>query len=245
MKNMANKSSLVVLGCTATVTALYIILKHFVSQGEDDEKKDIENGVLNLIKRRRSVFPKQYNGDPVPEYVIKSMLEAARWAPTHHLTEPWHFIVYSNSKSRQQVGQFLADNYKIVSTEKGKYSQKKYDKKLKNAESSSHIIAICLHRKPDSKCSEVEEICSVAAAVQNMTLVATEHGVGSYWSSASVFENEKKNERIFANSKAILEFLDLPTKESTCLGWLFVGGCSIDCFRNGIRKPIEDKVEYR
>lgn len=33
------------------------------------------------------------------------MLEAARWAPTHKLTEPWHFVVIGgSSKAAFEVG---------------------------------------------------------------------------------------------------------------------------------------------
>lgn len=44
---------------------------------------------LALIKKRRAIFPKDYNGQKVTKAEIRQMLEAARWAPTHGLTEPW------------------------------------------------------------------------------------------------------------------------------------------------------------
>ena len=48
-----------------------------------------------LIKQRRSVFPKDYNGAAVPRAVIERALEAANWAPTHGKTEPWRFVVFA------------------------------------------------------------------------------------------------------------------------------------------------------
>ena len=44
---------------------------------------------LKLIKTRRAVYPKDYTGDKVPKEKVQQILEAARWAPTHGLTEPW------------------------------------------------------------------------------------------------------------------------------------------------------------
>jgi len=41
------------------------------------------------ISTRRSLFPKQMNGQTVPTDVIEKMLELANWAPTHRNTEPW------------------------------------------------------------------------------------------------------------------------------------------------------------
>lgn len=58
---------------------------------------------LDLIKRRRSVFPKQYSDTPVDRKVLEEMLEAARWAPTHNITEPWKFVVFSSVESRTEL----------------------------------------------------------------------------------------------------------------------------------------------
>ena len=46
----------------------------------DDEthKKISASDILRLIQNRRSIFPKQYTGHPVPAYMISDMLEAAR-----------------------------------------------------------------------------------------------------------------------------------------------------------------------
>lgn len=44
---------------------------------------------MALIRKRRSIFPKDYNGQKVSKADVRQMLEAARWAPTHGLTEPW------------------------------------------------------------------------------------------------------------------------------------------------------------
>jgi len=49
-----------------------------------------------LIRERRSIFPKQYDaGKHVDDAIIRQMLENANWAPTHKLTEPWRFTVFT------------------------------------------------------------------------------------------------------------------------------------------------------
>ncbi len=48
--------------------------------------------VMALIRARRSVFTKDYTGGKVPREQIEQLLEAANWAPTHHLTQPWKSV---------------------------------------------------------------------------------------------------------------------------------------------------------
>jgi nitroreductase len=43
------------------------------------------------IRTRRS--HKRFGGEPVPHEIVAELLELARWAPNHHLTEPWRFRV--------------------------------------------------------------------------------------------------------------------------------------------------------
>lgn len=86
------------------------------SNADDDKKTSSSYGkgtnlfpssspddVLNLIQKRRSIFPKQYSTRPVPKQIIEQMLEAARWAPTHNLTEPWKFVVFESQEARKEL----------------------------------------------------------------------------------------------------------------------------------------------
>ena len=93
---------------------------------------------------------------------------------------PIPFTFFSDLALFVQQGSFLANQYKTICSKAGKpFSESKYTKKISNAQKSSFVIAlVCDVRK--SKNPEVEEICSVAMAVQNMHLVATAHGVGEF-----------------------------------------------------------------
>ena len=52
-----------------------------------------EHESLAFISGRRSVFPKELEDEEVNRDEIMRLLEAARWAPTHKVTEPWRFVV--------------------------------------------------------------------------------------------------------------------------------------------------------
>lgn len=47
--------------------------------------------VDEAIRSRRTI--KAYAAEPVAADVLESLFELARWAPNHHLTEPWRFRV--------------------------------------------------------------------------------------------------------------------------------------------------------
>ena len=173
---------------SATVRTTYLSLGVFVGAGicslvlnsyNKASKGNMTPETLSaMIRKRRSIFPKQYTDEPVDKTVLEAMLEAARWAPSHNLTEPWAFIIFETKEGRKRLGEFLATEYKKTCEKTGKaFSQKKYDKKISNATKSSFVVAlICDAGK--NKNPVVEEICSVAMAVQNMHLVATAHNVG-------------------------------------------------------------------
>lgn len=211
---------------------------------------------LELIQRRRSIFTKQFTGKAVDHSIINDMLEAARWAPNHHLTEPWRFIIFESMEARLEVGSLLVKLYSTGQESKGKsVVQGKIDKKLRGAELSSHIIAICVVKDDRQKSYFVEEVASVSMAVQNMHLMATCHGIGAYWSSGGVYGPESSSSQLgIQNPPELLEYLasHLPGESFVCLGWFHVGDYYGDdgedepkkMWPSGRRKSIEDKSTW-
>merc|ERR1719187_1933617 len=53
---------------------------------------------MMLIKSRRTIMPKDLNGEKLSNDQIETLLEAANWAPTHKTTEPWRFTVITGSE---------------------------------------------------------------------------------------------------------------------------------------------------
>jgi nitroreductase len=235
---------------TATAAAMATSIGYYFLRNENKRKirqrsiADFVQGIsiaaitpqqaLQLITQRRSIFPKQYSAEQVSKQVLKDMLEAARWAPSHHLTQPWHFIVFETLEQRNKLGLFLADHYQDTQELNHKeVSPRKFAKKIANCEKASYIVALCV--KTNTRNAVLEEVCSVACAVQNMHLVATAHKVAAHWSSSAVFSNDG------TTPPSVLEFLDLPVDEYLCLGWMFVGG--VDAWpKQSQRKPCSSQV---
>jgi len=178
-----------------------------------------------LIRNRRSVFPASYNDRPIDQEIIKEILENARWAPTHKLTEPWRFKVFTG-KALERLGLYIANWHKAKDPS---MPDIKYQKMLSNPVRSACAIAICMQRHPEANLPEWEELASVACAVQNMWLTCTAYGIGSYWSSPSAMLNAQ-------------DFLQLG-EEERCLGLFYMGYYDAE-IPAGKRSGLEDKVEW-
>ncbi|MBC2838669.1 nitroreductase [Robiginitalea sp. SC105] len=183
--------------------------------------------IEELIRRRRSVFPDQYNDQPVDRATLFRILEAANWAPTHKRTEPWRFKVIAGEK-REQLGAFLRDTYLEKDPAPKQFKAKKL---YNNPQKAAAVIAICLQRDPEERVPEWEEVASVAMAVQNMWLVCTELGIGSYWSSPGLI-------------RYMDGFFDLAAGER-CLGFFYLGYFDAEhAPPEGTREPLSEKVVW-
>ena len=183
--------------------------------------------LAQLIKNRRSIFPKTYTEEQIPDTLIMEILENANWAPNHRKTEPWRFKVLQG-EARQDLANYMAAWYK-ENTPEEKYSEKKYEKNLKKPMLSPTIIAICMQRDAEESVPEWEEIAATAMAVQNMWLTCTAHNIGCYWSSPKSMTE--------AN-----ELLQLSEGER-CLGLFYMGYHKMPEIP-GRRGDIKDKVKF-
>ncbi len=181
--------------------------------------------IFDLIQRRRSVFPAQYNDTPIAKEDIEKVLEAANWAPTHKKTEPWRFKVLQG-QAKERLGKFLSNKYEEV-VERPK--QMKVRKLLENPVKAGALIAICMQRDPKESLPEWEEVAAVSMAVQNMWLCCTQMGIGAYWSSPGLI-------------KYMDEFFQFNQGER-CLGFFYMGYYDGD-LPEVARGGIEHKVAW-
>ncbi len=56
-----------------------------------EKPADAQYPIHDLIKRRWS--PRAFSDRPVERDILRSLLEAARWAPSSNNEQPWNFIV--------------------------------------------------------------------------------------------------------------------------------------------------------
>jgi nitroreductase len=181
--------------------------------------------IASLIEDRRTLQPEQFSGRKVHREIVEHLLNAARWAPTHKLTQPWHFTVFVEDGLRQ-FGEFHAGIYQQC-TPPPKFNASKYEKLRTRPLLASVLIAVAMRRDSEMRVPEIEEIAAVSAAVQNMSLLATAYGLGLYWGTGGMtYSDEMKS------------FLQLKDADKV-LGLLYVGYPAIDWPRKTPRKPIE------
>jgi len=183
-----------------------------------------------IIRSRRSVFTKDYTGEKVDDSIVRQMLENANWAPTHKLTEPWRFVVFTGD-GLKKLADFQSECYKKVTQANGKFDEKKFEGlKLKPLE-CSHIIAVGMKRDEKKSLPEWEELGAVFCAVENIYLTATAYGIGCYLSTGGItnFEEAKSYFGLDAEDKL--------------LGFIHIG-VPKGIPAPGKRKPIEEKTKW-
>ncbi len=190
------------------------------------EPTDIDH----LIRQRRSVFPKDYTGEIVSDEIINQLLENANWAPTHKLTEPWRFVVFTG-EGLKKLAVFQSECYKRVTVADGTFSEDKYANLQTKPMESSHIIAIGMKRDDAKRLPEWEELGAVFCAVQNMYLTATAYGVGCYLSTGGI-----------TNFEVAKSFFGLRAEDKLC-GFLHVG-IPKGKVAEGRRRSVSEKVKW-
>ncbi|NQY67309.1 MAG: nitroreductase [Flavobacteriales bacterium] len=165
--------------------------------------------IREIISNRRTLKPERFSDKRIDKKILEEIVESAKWAPTHGLTQPWRLKIFYN-KGLERFGNFHAQCYKdSVSPEL--FNPKKYDQYKSRPIKSSALIAVCMSRQESEKILEMEEIEAVACAVQNMHLTATAHGICCYWGTGGKTYSEEMK-----------EFLGLGEKDK-CLGLFHLG----------------------
>ncbi|MBS1661850.1 MAG: nitroreductase [Bacteroidetes bacterium] len=187
------------------------------------------SAIQSAIIQRRSTKPAALNGTLIPDEQIHQLLELASWAPTHGLTEPWRFLVYSGPAIQEFCRQH-AELYK-QHTPTEKFNSSKYEKQLHNGDKASHLIAVYMQRGENPNIAPIEEICAAAAAVQNILLGAEALGIGVLWSTGGLILHP-----------AMKQHLGL-REEDHMIGLLYMGYAD-EPAKPSRRTPIETKVKW-
>jgi nitroreductase len=184
-----------------------------------------------LIRNRRSIFPKDYTGEKIDDAIIHQMLENANWAPTHKLTEPWRFVVFTG-EGLKRLAEIQGSVYKKVTEANGTFKEERYQNLITKPMECSHIIAVGMKRDHLKGVPEWEELAAVFCAVENMYLTATAYGIGCYLSTGGV-----------TNFPEAKEYFGLGPDDKLC-GFLNIGMPKAGLTFGMRRKSIEEKTKW-
>jgi len=136
-------------------------------------------------------------------------LEAARLAPSAHNAQDWKFIVVKNDKARKRLAQAAGQDFV--------------------GEAPVVIVAVSLNPQDLMSSGVPAYAVDLAIAVDHMTLVATEQGLGTCWIGA--FSQEK-----------VKETLDIPPQYKVVI--LLSLGFPADTPKPKSRKSLEEVVSF-
>jgi nitroreductase len=121
--------------------------------------------VETAIRARRT--HKQYGPEPVDEEAVRALVELARWAPNHKLTNPWRFRLLG-PVTRARIDELVPDQEVA---------------KLRRAPTLVLVTAL----PSEDPVLAAEDVQATAAAVYALLLAATARGLASYWRTPACF----------------------------------------------------------
>lgn len=187
--------------------------------------------INDIIKDRRTIYPEQYSERRVLHDQIENIIKNATWAPTHGNTQPWRFQIFFSEEGRQSLSQELGKIY-LETTPEDLQNEMKLAKLVSRPLKSSVIIAVIMKRDETEKISELDEICAVACAIENMYLTCTAYGLGGFWNTPKVTRTD-----------TFKEFLKIGGKDK-CMGLFYIGYPAIE-WPKAHRKPMEYVAEWK
>ena len=158
-----------------------------------EDRKNLSRLAERIRSRRTTkLFLKQ----PVDRKLILDAIEVARWAPNHHLTEPWHFYVLGSQKIKECV-----ELTRIVVTEIK--DAKMGDFKAESAAANpGWLIVTC--QKSDDELAQREDYASCACAIQNLMLYLSEAGVATKWATGPITRDDRLHTLLGANPDDVM-----------------------------------------
>lgn len=120
--------------------------------------------VETAIRTRRT--HKAYASEPVSRETLSELLDLARWAPNHNLTNPWRFRV---------VGPRALERLKLAA---GHEAAAKLDR--------SPTLVVCSAALSGDELTDEEDLHATASAAYIVLLAAHARGLAGYWRTPGV-----------------------------------------------------------
>jgi nitroreductase len=129
------------------------------------------------IRTRRT--HKAFAPEPVPRAVLEELLELARWAPNHNLTNPWRFRV---------LGSATLARLKELAEQRSPGSGGKLDR------APTLVVASALLEGDEGQ--RDDDLFASAVATYLVLLAAHGRGLASYWRSVPLLDSSAGREAL-------------------------------------------------
>ena len=125
--------------------------------------------VETAVRTRRT--HKAYRPEPVDRATLEELLDLARWAPNHNLTNPWRFRV---------VGQSSLERLKQAA---GPEAAPKLDR--------APTLVVCSCALGGDPLQDEEDLHAAACAAYIVLLAAHARGLAGYWRTPEVLRSDR------------------------------------------------------
>ncbi len=168
--------------------------------------------LLNLMMTRRTI--RQYGEKDVPMSCLKKIVTAGEWSPSVHNIQPWRFIVVQNKNTIKKLSKILSEKSKELLSGFN-IIVKETAKLLLNAPVVVVVYNSCelservkKFEEPYYGITRISEYESVAAAIENMLLMAHSLGLGTAWLTSPLF-CEKEISDFFSAEGTLLALMTI------------------------------------
>jgi F420 biosynthesis protein FbiB-like protein len=149
-----------------------------------------------LLRSRRSV--RRFQPRPIPQDVVRHILETAAWAPSAHHRQPWRFAVLSSFLARDRLAHALGEAFRRDLSADGMQPEEveaQVARSRQRIQQAPLAVLLCLDLAagdvyPDAARQQSEHwmgVQSVALAGGQLLLAAWAEGLGGVWMCAPLF----------------------------------------------------------
>jgi nitroreductase len=140
------------------------------------------NQVFEAIKGRRSI--RRYEPVQLKDEELNLILEAAKYAPSGHNAQPWHFTVIQN---KDMLDSLSTKTKELMAKSQTEWIAKMGQKDTYHLFHNAPTVVIVSGKATDVNDLPYSPLADCSAAIQNMLLAAHSIGIASCWVGLTSF----------------------------------------------------------
>ncbi len=140
---------------------------------------------MRLLITRRSI--RRFRPSPVPDDLVRRLLETAIRAPSAHNLQPWRFVIVQDSGARARLGRALTEKMRLDMAAEGADAAliaARVERSLRRLNEAPLVILFCRDVRMvrvDAPEEHLMGVQSVANAALYLLLAAHAEGLGGNW----------------------------------------------------------------
>ena len=133
-----------------------------------------------LIVERRTI--NDFKLEVPDQQLIIDAIEVARWAPNHHLSQPWQYYLLNP----QMIEQVIELNAKIVESRKGKPAGD--SKRERWSKIPGWLVVTC--ERSNDELTQREDYAACCCGIYALSLTLWQKGIGVKWTTGNVIRDQ-------------------------------------------------------